>query len=163
AAMKALKSYIALLSLLSCAVFGAQTTRTPSFENDVRPVLAQTCQTCHNERLSSGGLNILPLLEPRSVGSDRETWERIVSRMKAGEMPPKGGERPAPEKIGALVDYIQREFDRADLAGKDAKTDPGRVVVHRLNRSEYANTIRDLFGIDVRAGEEFPPDDSGYG
>ena len=62
--------------------------------------------------------------------------------------------------MDALIKYVQAEFDRAD---KLTKPDPGRVTAHRLNRSEYANTIRDLLGVVFRADEEFPPDDSGYG
>ena len=76
-------------------------------------------------------------------------------------MPPKGIPKPPPEKMDALVKFVQGEFDRAD---RSTKPDPGRVTAHRLNhRTEYSNTIRDLLGVDFRADEEFPADDTGYG
>ena len=73
-------------------------------------------------------------------------------------MPPPFGPPVPAEEIGALVTYVQREFDRAD---RNLVPDPGHVPIHRLNRAEYANTIRDLLGVDFRATDEFPPDDSG--
>jgi hypothetical protein len=138
----------------------AATNGAHSFEKDVRPLLSQTCNTCHNEKLASGGLNIGIFLEPGSLGSNREGWERILAKLRAGEMPPKGIPAPPAEKMDALLKLVQGEFDRAD---RNTKPDPGRVTAHRLNRNEYANTIRDLLGVDFRANEEFPADDSGYG
>src|SRR5579864_5476526 len=75
-------------------------------------------------------------------------------------MPPAGVPKPPAAQMDALTGFVQGEFDRED---KDAKPDPGRVVTHRLNRSEYSNTVRDLLGVDFRANEEFPADDSGFG
>ncbi len=75
-------------------------------------------------------------------------------------MPPAGVRKPPAAQMEALTGFVQNEFDRED---KDARPDPGRVVTHRLNRSEYSNTIRDLLGVDFRANEEFPADDSGFG
>jgi hypothetical protein len=131
-----------------------------SFEKDVQPLLRQTCSGCHNEKLASGGLNLTPYLEPSSVTAKRDGWELIVAKLRAGEMPPEGMPAPPAEKMDALLKFVQGEFDRAD---KNAKIDPGRVTAHRLNRAEYSNTIRDLLGVDFRASEEFPADDSGYG
>src|SRR5664279_774725 len=131
-----------------------------SFEKDVQPLLRQTCTGCHNEKLASGGLNLAPFLEPSSVTVKRDSWELIVAKLKTGEMPPEGIPKPPAEKMTALLKFLQDEFDKAD---KNTKIDPGRVTAHRLNRAEYSNTIRDLLGVDFRASEEFPADDSGYG
>jgi hypothetical protein len=76
-------------------------------------------------------------------------------------MPPATfANKPTAAQVKALTDYVESEFDRID---RGAKPDPGRVTAHRLNRSEYANTVRDLLGVDFRATEEFPADDTGYG
>ena len=131
-----------------------------SFEKDVQPILRDTCAACHNESLQSGGLNLTPFLDPASVLAKRDGWDAILAKLKAGEMPPDGVPKPPAEKMDALLKFVQGEFDKAD---KTAKIDPGRVTAHRLNRAEYSNTIRDLLGVDFRANEEFPADDSGYG
>lgn len=148
--------YFVLCLLVSRALAA---TSPSSFENDVRPILSHTCSGCHNDQLASGGLNLTPFLDGTSIATNREGWERIVAKLRAGAMPPKGIPKPPPEKLDALLKYVQTEFDTAD---RHAKPEPGRVTAHRLNRNEYSNTIRDLLGVDFRA-EEFPADDSGYG
>jgi len=131
-----------------------------SFDKDVQPILRDTCSGCHNAKVLSGGLDLTPYMEASSVLAKRDGWEAIVAKLKAGEMPPDGIPRPPAEKMDALLKFVQTQFDTAD---KNAKIDPGRVTAHRLNRVEYSNTIRDLLGVDFRATEEFPADDSGYG
>jgi len=147
------------LLFLSLAAGGLALGATP-FDRAVRPVLGQVCLGCHNEKLQSGGLNVAGFLDPASLTSNREGWERILAKLRAGEMPPAGVPKPPAAQIEALAGFVRGEFDRED---KDARPDPGRVVTHRLNRSEYSNTIRDLLGVDFRANEEFPADDSGFG
>jgi hypothetical protein len=143
------------LALLATAVLSAG-----SFDKDVEPLLRQTCSGCHNEKLASGGINLALFLDPASITANREGWERIAAKLRNGEMPPKGIPKPPAAQIDALLKHLQAEFDRID---RTTPADPGRVTAHRLNRVEYANTIRDLFGVTYRAHEEFPADDSGYG
>lgn len=131
-----------------------------TFDTAVKPVLTQTCSACHNEKLASGGLNVALFLDPASLQTRREAWEVILTKLRSGEMPPKGIPKPPPEQIDALINLIQSEFDRAD---KNVKPDPGRIVAHRLNRNEYSNTIRDLLGVSFHADEEFPIDDASFG
>ncbi len=130
-----------------------------TFQKTVAPVLADTCAQCHNSQLASGGFDTAPFLLPGSVTSQREGWDRILEKLRAGEMPPKGIPRDQ-AAIDTLVKYIQGEIDQAD---RNTKPDPGRIVAHRLNRNEYANTIRDFLGVDFRAQKDFPTDDSGEG
>jgi hypothetical protein len=130
----------------------------PSFEKTVEPVLNDTCAPCHNDQLASGGLDIAQFAKPGSIAEHREGWERILQKLRAGEMPPKGVPRPA--LIDALIPYVQSEFDKAD---RNIKPDPGRVTARRLNRSEYANTVRDLLAVDFQAEKNFPTDDLGNG
>jgi len=138
-----------------CVLQGAD---TPSFEKTVQPVLNSTCSPCHNEQLASGGLNIQTFAKAGSLTESREGWERILQKLRAGDMPPKGVRRP-PE-LDAVIQYLQAEFDKAD---RNSKPDPGRVTARRLNRSEYTNTIRDLLAVDFRAEKVFPTDDLGNG
>ena len=130
------------------------------FDSAVKPVLSKTCALCHNDKLSSGGLNVKLLLTPDSIAHYRDGWETILDKLRAGEMPPKGIPRPPEAQIQALIHYVEGEFDKAD---RNAKPDPGHVTARRLNRSEYSNTIRDLLAVNFRAEKGFPTDDSGYG
>ena len=150
---------LALISLLSLTGIAASAATT-TFNAAVRPLLSQTCAGCHNDKLASGGLNVAGFLDPASLTAKRDGWEVIIKKVRAGEMPPKGIPKPPAEQMAVFLKYLDTEFDRADKA---TKPDPGRVTAHRLNRSEYSNTVRDLLGVVFRADEEFPPDDSGYG
>jgi hypothetical protein len=138
----------------------AATIPPTTFDSAVKPVFTQTCAACHNEKLSSGGLNVTTFLDPKSIETKRDAWEAILAKLRTGEMPPKGIPKPPPEQMDALLSYVQGEFDRLD---KSTKPDPGRIVAHRLNRNEYSNTIRDLLGVSYHAEEEFPIDDASFG
>ena len=130
-----------------------------TFETAVSPLLKNTCADCHNSQSASGGFDATKFLAPASLVDQREGWETILRMIRAGEMPPTGVPRPQAE-IDTLVKYVQGELDKAN---RNVKPDPGRVTAHRLNRNEYANTIRDLLDVDFRAQKDFPTDDSGEG
>lgn len=130
---------------------------SPSFDHDVQPVLVQVCRSCHNPQLQSGNLSIANYLQESSLTSDPAVWTKILTRLEAGEMPPPGTPGPSPEAMASLIRFVQTALDGG------AKPDAGRVIAHRLNRSEYTNTVRDLLGVDFSASEAFPADDTGYG
>ena len=136
------------------------TGQADAFASDVRPILAGTCTQCHNAQLSSGGLSVAELTSADSLVQQREAWERILNRLRVGDMPPAGVRRPAAADMEKMTGYIERAFERADAS---TPPDPGRMTAHRLNRNEYANTIRDLLGVTFRADTHFPADDSGDG
>ena len=138
----------------------AEAPSAGSFEKAVLPVLSKSCAGCHNDRMSSGGLNLGFFSTTASINEQRDGWERILQKIRTGEMPPKGIPRPSAGDIDALMNHVRSEWERAD---KLVKPDPGRVTARRLNRAEYSNTIRDLLGVDFRAEKDFPGDDSGYG
>ena len=129
-----------------------------TFANAVAPVLENTCSLCHNHQLASGGFDASAFLDPSSLAGNREGWEahsaQAPRRRDAaqGRSAAAGADEPGQVHPG--------EFDKAD---RNAKPDPGRVTARRLNRNEYANTIRDLLGVDFRAQKDFPTDDSGDG
>src|SRR5437016_9038918 len=138
----------------------AARSNSADFENIVQPVLANTCAPCHNDRVASGGLNLSLFSKPDSIAERREGWEKILQKLRTGQMPPKGVPLPPEGQIAALIQFIQGEFDKAD---RNTKPDPGRVTARRLNRNEYTNTIRDLLAVDFRAEKSFPTDDLGNG
>lgn len=149
-----------LFGLVTTSLMYGQSPDAATFDRSVQRLLGRTCKGCHNEKLASGGLNITPFLGASSLTTNREGWERIVAKLRTGEMPPRGMPKPPVTEIDALMKFVQGEFDRAD---RETIRDPGRVIAHRLNRKEYANAIRDLFGVAFRVQDEFPADDSGYG
>jgi hypothetical protein len=135
-------------------------THPTSFESTVPPLFSKSCAGCHNDRVASGGLNLGPFTDPKSVLAHRDEWERILQKIRTGEMPPKGMPRPPAEHLEAMSKFIHEQWEAAD---KLVPPDPGRVTARRLNRNEYSNTVRDLLGVNFRADRDFPADDSGYG
>ena len=126
-----------------------------------RMVVNRYCATCHNEKLKTAGL-LLDTLDLGSASRQAEIWEKVVRKLRAGQMPPAGLPRPDQPTLDALANYLETEIDRAAAAAPN----PGRPTVHRLNRVEYANAIRDLLAVDIRAIDIqslLPADDSGYG
>ena len=123
-----------------------------------RAVLDTYCVGCHSERLRIGGL-VLEGLDPEDVGPNAAIWEKVVRKVQAGAMPPAGSRRPDPATYRGLIGALEARLDRAAQAAPN----PGRPPVHRLNRLEYANAIRDLFGFEIDGRAMLPADDSGYG
>ncbi len=155
-----LTAFLAGAPALPAAESGVSPSLRSGFARNVQPVLEASCTQCHNDRLASGSLNLAPFLGPASLTDSREGWERLIQKMRSGEMPPKGIPRPPAAQMNALIKFVEGEFERAD---RNVKPDPGRVTARRLNRNEYSNTIRDLLAVDYRAEKDFPSDDSGYG
>ena len=125
---------------------------------DGRALLDRYCVACHNQRTLTAGL-ALDTLDLSRVGADAAVWEHVVRRLRAGEMPPAGRPRPDADIAHGFVSWLEGELDRAALAAPD----PGRAAVHRLNRVEYANAVRDLFGLEIDAHALLPPDDEHHG
>jgi len=149
-----------LLSVFVLLIPALGMGQTHDFAGTVKPMLVKSCFPCHNEANASGSVNIKPFIDPSSLTEYREDWERLIKKIKSGEMPPKGFPRPAQTQIDQVLGYVQNEFEKADAK---VQADPGRVTARRLNRTEYTNTIRDLLQVDFRADQDFPTDDSGHG
>jgi len=109
-------------------------------------VLDKYCVTCHNTRLKTAGL-LLDTLDTARVADHAEQWEKVVTKLRTGEMPPPGRPRPDAETYRAVASALEDALDAAAAA----KPHPGRVPVHRLNRTEYTNAVRDLLGLEVDA------------
>src|SRR5687767_4017958 len=120
--------------------------------------LKQYCITCHNERAKSGGLAI-DSLDATRIGAHAEEWEKVVRKIKTGMMPPSGAPRPSREALDAFAAALETKLD----AAADPKASLETPALHRLNRSEYANAIRDLLEIDVNVAPLLPADGSSEG
>jgi hypothetical protein len=121
-------------------------------------VLNKYCVTCHNDTRRTGGLS-LEHADLTDVPKGAETWEKVVRKLRVGMMPPPGMPRPAPAQIDELAAYFETALDRAATETPH----PGRTAMHRLNRAEYANAVRDLLALDVDAAALLPPDDESSG
>src|SRR5258706_9923312 len=137
-------------------------SKTPEQVSTAAPdarLVEKYCVTCHSDRLRTAGLSLqnLPLT---TVPQHMDVWEKVLRKVKSGEMPPVTvRNRPEPAAASALAAYLETTLDRAAFTNPN----PGRPAVHRLNRAEYSNAMRDLLAVDVRPGDWLPVDDSGYG
>jgi mono/diheme cytochrome c family protein len=117
------------------------------------------CVSCHNDRAKVGGFS-LTNADATQVGVAAEAWEKVVVKLRSRAMPPPGVRRPDNSTYDAVATWLERELDRVATA----RPNPGRPAdLHRLNRGEYANAIRDLLGVDVDAAAMLPPDTQAHG
>src|SRR6516225_5725228 len=116
------------------------------------------CDTCHFGPKARAGVN-LETLDLASLDSNGAMWEKVLRKLRGREMPPPGAPRPDEATYQTLVNAIEGERDRLI----DARPNPGRPTLHRLNRAEYANAIRDLLALEIDVSDLLPADDIGYG
>ena len=117
------------------------------------------CVSCHNQRLRTAGFAI-DGLDPANPAGNPEAWEKVIAKLRAGSMPPAGRPRPDPATYRLVASALEHDIDRAWAA----KPNPGRInAVHRLNRTEYHNAIRDLFALDVDVKPLLPGDETADG
>jgi mono/diheme cytochrome c family protein len=154
-----------LAALAACALVaapqqaGSQAAAAASPKPDPnRALVNRYCATCHNSKLKTANLafDTIDLAHPEK---DALTWERAIRKLRGGMMPPPGAPKPPVEAVASFATYLEDSLDKASTANFN----PGSVRIHRLNRAEYANAIRDLFGIDVDAAALLPTDDISNG
>ena len=145
------------VELANQPVMARQVTPVVAMEPDA--LLQRYCIGCHNTRLRTAGL-ALDELDAANVHADAEIWEKIVQKLRAGSMPPPGRFRPDADTYRAVAVSIEDKLDRA----WSVDPYPGRIgAVHRLNRTEYRNAIRDLFDLDVDVESLLPGDETADG
>ena len=132
--------------------------RAPAAAVLERAVLEKYCITCHNAQRRSAGL-ALDTMAGDPMEAHAETWEKVIRKLRIGSMPPAGRPRPSRAEYETLITSLEASLDRVAAAAPTS----GRPTVHRLNRAEYANAIRDLLALEVDAADLVPPDESGYG
>jgi mono/diheme cytochrome c family protein len=150
-------SALVLAGIAAVTPLNAQSSPAPAA--DSRAVLNQYCTACHNAKLNTAGLAFESLdIDKPSARADK--WEQVIRRLRTSTMPPRGLPRPNQAAYDAVASWLESEIDK-DAA---AHPNPGRSnTVHRLNRTEYHNAIRDLFGLDVDIASLLPGDDTADG
>ena len=136
----------------------AESAETAAAPDEYRAVLDRYCVTCHSDRLNTANLS-LESLDVAHVAAGAETWEKVIRKLRAREMPPPRRPRPDDGTYVRFVDWIESELDRAAAAN----VNPGTETINRLNRTEYTNAIRDLLALEIDGRELLPADDQSYG
>jgi hypothetical protein len=125
---------------------------------DPRALLEEYCVSCHNQKTSIAGL-ALDGVDWSRLPAEAERWEKVIRKLRARAMPPPGSPRPEKAEVAGLIEMLETGLDSAAAA----KPRPGRFILHRLNRTEYGNAVRDLLSVNVDVASMLPPDDESYG
>ena len=133
---------------------GAQRSGTSS----PRAMVNTYCVTCHNQKLRTADL-LLDKADIEHPAENPAVWEKVLRKLRAREMPPPQRPRPDDATYDSVAQYLETALDQA----AESKPNPGRPSAYRLNRSQYANAIRDLLALEIDSGSLLPADDSGYG
>ena len=154
---------LALIAGASGQVSRAQapSASAPTAASPHRALLDQYCVACHNDRTRQAGLT-LQAIDTDQIGQiaeEVEVWEKVARKLRARTMPPPGRPRPDDAVYDAVAVSVESALDRA----AEAEPNPGRPPIHRLNRVEYRNAVRDLLALDIDERALLPPDESGYG
>lgn len=130
------------------------------FVHVVRPLIAKYCSECHSEDNPEGGLELTSFATASSLLENLKPWHKALRKLRAGQMPPIDAPQPTQAERTQLIESLRSTL--MDLESREPRN-PGRVTIRRLNRVEYRNTVRDLFGIEFRPAADFPADEVGYG
>ncbi|MEO7414628.1 MAG: DUF1587 domain-containing protein, partial [Opitutaceae bacterium] len=156
------------LSLGLAGVASAQSVLSPpsaliagdEFQKSVAPLVEKYCFECHGDGARKGDISLDGDKSIADVRRGAKKWESVMELVRSQQMPPDEADaQPTAHERELIGGWIERELFKVDPANPD----PGRVTIHRLNRNEYNNTIRDLIGVDFQAADDFPADNSGYG
>ena len=135
------------------------TSPGPSAAEARRALIGKYCITCHNDKLRTQGLS-LQAIDVGDVPAGAEVWEKVIRKVRTGTMPPLGLPRPDKATFDAFAASLEQDIDRAAAL----RPNPGRTeTLHRLNRTEYQNAVRDLLALEVDASALVPADDQSYG
>ncbi len=153
---------LSLASALSTALVlpaaAQQAAGAASSPQQFQTLVNKYCIGCHSDKLKTGGV-VLESRDYAKITEDAQVWEKVVRKVRAGEMPPVGLPRPDKSTLDGFASWIETTIDTAAAAHPN----PGRTMVHRLNRTEYQNSIKDVLGIDLDTSALLPPDDSADG
>jgi len=153
---------------VSAAIAAAQVSsaaeakdRQKNFEGPVQAFLKSHCLECHSGDEPEGEFRLDTFkLATEVATTGRKQWAKVIDKISSDEMPPEDSERPEREDIRFMLKWIEQAMADFDCSGP---IDPGHETIHRLNKSEYRNTVRDLLGVDFKPADSFPADDVGYG
>jgi mono/diheme cytochrome c family protein len=152
---------LAVAKLVAGAPLIAAEPDTPdAFQRQVMPLFERYCVDCHMNGESEGGIALDRFANQEAAVKDGKTWIRVRDAIAERIMPPADEPQPSIDELGKIVAWIEKDFLAAQCA-KGESSAP--VVLRRLNRREYNNTIRDLIGLDLHLADAFPADDIGFG
>lgn len=135
----------------------AQAAAQKTFQKTIVPFLSSYCVECHGDKKQKGGMTFRSAIKTPGAGAFRKQWKQSAASLKAHDMPPEDAKKqPTPEESKAFIDWVS---NMKYLSPKD----PGVFVIRRLNRTEYGNTLRDLFGVDPALAQELPDEVFGAG
>ena len=150
------KGHVIASALVAASAFTSVALAQTNVSQKHREEVSEYCGNCHNFDDYAGGLDYLGILD-QPIEENAEAWERAIRRLRAGVMPPPGQDRPDSDEYFALLEWLENEIDTKTTIN------PGGKVMHRLNRTEYANAIRDLLGIEPDVSTLLPADTSARG
>jgi len=148
-------AFLSSTLIIAAVLRGGAQTQEPTQKP---ALLNQYCITCHNQRLKTAGL-LLDSMDIDHVGKDAAAWEKVVRKIRTGMMPPSGARRPERAVLDSFASDLESRLDRAGVPGANVDA----PTLHRLNRTEYANAIRDLLALDVDVTTLLPADASSEG
>jgi mono/diheme cytochrome c family protein len=148
----------AVLCFLLVAIGGPALAGGSEDEAAARALINRHCVFCHNDKLTTAGIN-LQTLDTVINAPNAAVWEKVLRKVESSQMPPVGLPRPKPEATATFTKWLTESLDSYAAAHPN----PGHATIHRLNRAEYSNAIRDLLALDINPGAKLPPDDTGYG
>ncbi len=132
-----------------------------SYDKEIRPLLDKYCDNCHGAKKQSGGVNLAGFDTPLSIGRDLQMWHKVLTQVHERAMPPGGKPQPTDPERETLENWLRTALN--ELTDTSAPSDPGRKIIHRLNRLEYNNTVRELLGVTSKPADKFPADGGGGG
>ena len=132
-----------------------------NYDKDIRPLLDKYCDSCHGAKKQSGGVNLSGFDTPHSLQRDLDMWRHALLQLREHTMPPMDKPQLEAKERELLIEWLKQTLD--NFADSAVPTDPGRTVIHRLNRLEYNNTVRDLLGATGKPADKFPADGGGGG
>jgi hypothetical protein len=146
-------------SLLSFVLFAGAAFGQNSGPTPARELVSKYCVSCHNQKLKTANLS-LDRADSEHVANSAEAWEKVIVKLRSRAMPPPGMPRPDNATYDSVATWLETEIDRAAAT----HVNPGRTAsLHRLNRAEYANAVRDLVAVEVDAHAALPPDEQAFG
>ncbi len=143
--------FLGLAVVFSARGFAAEDAA--GFAKVVQPFIKEHCTSCHGPEKQKGKLRLDTLANNFADPAIAGKWKEVVNSVGGHEMPPEDEKQPAPEAAARFVEWLEQELAKAEIAKRST-----RVVLRRMNRAEYDNTIRDLVGVDFKPSEKFPED-----
>lgn len=145
-----------------CAILACVSSNITAAQEEVsaRQLFTQHCEKCHSGAKSEGDFTLTSLTDDFNDKQNRERWLTVLEQLKEGTMPPGEEPRPPVKDVQSVMDWISTQAGKAEIARRETE---GRVVMRRLNRAEYANTVRDLLGVEVDLTDLLPLDTSTNG